>query len=102
MLGLEIRLQVTQYVEERIRALRLQYQLAQEGGEKQEGEEGDRKHDYGNISVLRGNAMKFLPNLFEKAQVSYPWAEGLGERRGGLREVGVVVETFPVFPGPPF
>lgn len=27
-------------------------------------------YSYGNVSVLRGNAMKFLPNFFEKAQVS--------------------------------
>ena len=54
MLGLEIRLQVTEYVEERISALRLQ-------------EPGC----YNNISVLRGNAMKFLPNLFEKGQVRF-------------------------------
>lgn len=25
---------------------------------------------YGNVGVLRGNAMKFLPNFFEKGQVS--------------------------------
>ena len=53
MLGLEIRLQVTEYVSERIAALRLQH-----------------PGEYGNISVLRGNAMKFLPNIFEKAQLS--------------------------------
>ena len=51
MLGLEIRQQVTEYVEERIRALRAQ------GGHQ-------------NISVLRANAMKFLPNFFEKGQLS--------------------------------
>jgi len=55
MLGLEIRTQVTEYVEERIKALRTQY--AAEG-------------QYNNISVLRANAMKFLPNFFEKAQLS--------------------------------
>jgi tRNA (guanine-N7-)-methyltransferase len=26
---------------------------------------------YGNVSVLRGNAMKFLPNFFDKAQVCF-------------------------------
>lgn len=57
MLGLEIRLQVTEYVSERINALR-----------KQSTEAG-RDGEYGNISVLRGNAMKFLPNMFEKAQL---------------------------------
>lgn len=53
LLGLEIRLQVTEYVSERISALRLQH-----------------PGTYGNISVLRGNAMKFLPNIFDKAQLS--------------------------------
>lgn len=27
---------------------------------------------YGNVSVLRANAMKFLPNFFDKHQVSSP------------------------------
>jgi len=60
MLGLEIRLQVTEYVAERIAALRQQHAsttAAAAGG-------------YRNISVLRSNAMKFLPNIFEKAQLS--------------------------------
>jgi tRNA (guanine-N(7)-)-methyltransferase len=57
MLGLEIRLQVTEYVTERITALR-----------KQSTEAG-RDGEYGNISVLRANAMKFLPNFFEKGQL---------------------------------
>jgi tRNA (guanine-N7-)-methyltransferase len=55
MLGLEIRLQVAEYVRERILALRLQ----QPGG-------------FANASVLRANAMKFLPNLFGKGQVCPP------------------------------
>ena len=53
ILGMEIRLQVETYVHEKIRALR-------------------HKHDsgkYDNISVLRANAMKFLPNFFEKGQL---------------------------------
>lgn len=54
MVGLEIRTQVTEYVDERIKALRLQH--AAEGS-------------YQNISVLRANTMKFLPNIFDKYQV---------------------------------
>lgn len=54
-LGMEIRTQVTEYVDERIAALR-----------KQHTTEGT----YQNISVLRANTMKFLPNVFEKHQVS--------------------------------
>ncbi|CDK26949.1 unnamed protein product [Kuraishia capsulata CBS 1993] len=55
ILGMEIRVQVTQYVEDRIIALRQQH-LAE--------------NKYQNISVLRGNAMKFLPNFFYKSQLS--------------------------------
>jgi hypothetical protein len=61
MLGLEIRTQVTEYVSERISALRLQ------ATEQKEREE--KMHHYNNISVLRANAMKFAPNLFERGQV---------------------------------
>lgn len=51
-LGMEIRVQVTEYVEKKIDALREQF-----------------PGQYQNISVLRSNAMKFLPNFFRKAQV---------------------------------
>jgi tRNA (guanine-N7-)-methyltransferase len=59
---MEIRVQVTQYVQDRITALRHQsatdaMQAASPGG-------------YNNVSVVRGNAMKFLPNFFEKHQLS--------------------------------
>ncbi|RUS23119.1 hypothetical protein BC937DRAFT_92209 [Endogone sp. FLAS-F59071] len=53
MLGMEIRVKVEAYVDERIKALRIQ-----EPGK------------YQNVSIIRMNAMKFLPNFFEKAQVS--------------------------------
>ncbi|KAI3657826.1 hypothetical protein MP638_001664 [Amoeboaphelidium occidentale] len=53
MLGMEIRKKVTEYVEQRIEALR---QL--------------NPGKYQNISVIRANAMKFLPNFFEKGQLS--------------------------------
>ncbi|ODV64735.1 hypothetical protein HYPBUDRAFT_237823 [Hyphopichia burtonii NRRL Y-1933] len=55
-LGMEIRVQVTQYVEDRIIALREKYAK-------------DKISNYQNIAVLRGNAMKFLPNFFEKGQL---------------------------------
>ncbi|KAL6945157.1 tRNA (guanine-N(7)-)-methyltransferase (tRNA(m7G46)-methyltransferase) [Hanseniaspora vineae] len=54
ILGMEIRVQVTNYVEDRIIALRSQ---------------NKDTRAYQNISVLRGNAMKFLPNFFEKSQL---------------------------------
>lgn len=54
LLGMEIRVQVTEYVEDRIFALRTQNLELKK---------------YQNVSVLRGNAMKFLPNFFHKAQL---------------------------------
>lgn len=54
ILGMEIRVQVTNYVEDRIIALRQQH--------------ADTK-GYNNVAVMRGNAMKFLPNFFEKGQL---------------------------------
>ncbi|CAG8744653.1 14903_t:CDS:2, partial [Acaulospora morrowiae] len=53
MLGMEIRVKVEEYVRERIDALRLQH-----------------PGQYQNISIIRMNAMKFLPNFFEKGQLS--------------------------------
>ncbi|KAK4128482.1 hypothetical protein N657DRAFT_562541 [Parathielavia appendiculata] len=55
VLGLEIRVQVTQFVEDRIKALRVQDQEAKL---------------YRNVGVLRANTMKFLPNFFRKGQLS--------------------------------
>jgi tRNA (guanine-N7-)-methyltransferase len=54
VLGMEIREQVTNYVGQRIRALR-------------RGVEGESSHF--NCSVIRTNAMKFLPNYFRKGQL---------------------------------
>ncbi|GAA5931062.1 tRNA (guanine46-N7)-methyltransferase [Sporobolomyces koalae] len=94
MLGLEIRVQVTQYVSDKIRALRLNpgsvdpdnaADVEAAAAEKKEETDstavsrprGIKKelmpqegYAYGNVSVLRANAMKFLPNFFEKAQLS--------------------------------
>ena len=53
MLGMEIRIKVTDYVSQRIAVLRNQ-----------------QVGCFGNISVLRANAMKFLPNFYQKSQVS--------------------------------
>lgn len=54
-LGIEIRVQVTQYVEDRIIALR---------------DQNKKEKKYQNVAVLRGNAMKFMPNFFKKGQLS--------------------------------
>jgi tRNA (guanine-N7-)-methyltransferase len=52
---MEIRTQVTEYVQERIKALRTQ---------------NLDTGLYQNIGCLRANAMKFLPNFFKKHQLS--------------------------------
>ena len=57
MLGMEIRIKVEAYVKQRIQALREQHAA-------------DGAHSYQNISVMRMNAMKFLPNFFAKGQVT--------------------------------
>ncbi|XP_067935243.1 tRNA (guanine-N(7)-)-methyltransferase B-like [Watersipora subatra] len=53
MLGIEIRVKVSQYVQERIKALRSQ-----------------NPGQYENIACIRNNAMKYLPNLFAKGQLT--------------------------------
>uniref|UniRef100_A0A0A9YJL3 tRNA (guanine-N(7)-)-methyltransferase n=2 Tax=Lygus hesperus TaxID=30085 RepID=A0A0A9YJL3_LYGHE len=52
MLGMEIRVKVSDYVMDRIKALRDQ-----------------NPGLYGNIACLRSNAMKYLPNYFKKGQL---------------------------------
>nr|ACO10204.1 tRNA guanine-N7 methyltransferase [Caligus rogercresseyi] len=53
MLGLEIRVKVSDYVRDRIVSLRTQ-----------------NEGSYQNIACLRSNAMKYLPNFFEKGQLT--------------------------------
>ncbi|KAJ7573856.1 putative methyltransferase [Mycena floridula] len=60
MLGMEIRVQVSQYVEDRISALRVAAATAEDG----------KKAHYQNVSIVRANAMKFLPNYFPKQSLS--------------------------------
>lgn len=53
MIGMELRDKVTEYVKERILALRM-----------------SNHGQYQNISVVRTNSMKYIPNFFEKGQLS--------------------------------
>ncbi|XP_062323005.1 tRNA (guanine-N(7)-)-methyltransferase isoform X1 [Osmerus eperlanus] len=53
ILGLEIRVKVSDYVQDRIRSLR-----------------AAQPDSYQNIACLRSNAMKYLPNFFTKGQLS--------------------------------
>lgn len=52
MIGMEIRVKVSDYVNDRILALRSQH-----------------PGQYQNVAILRTNAMKYLPNFFYKGQV---------------------------------
>jgi len=53
MLGMEIRVKVSDYVQDRIKALREQ-----------------KPGCYQNTACIRSNAMKYLPNFFEKGQLT--------------------------------
>jgi tRNA (guanine-N7-)-methyltransferase len=64
MLGMEIRVQVTQYVHDRIAALR-----TTSAGPAQ-STSASTPASYQNVSVVRANAMKFLPNFFSKHSLS--------------------------------
>ncbi|KAI4912426.1 tRNA (guanine-N(7)-)-methyltransferase (tRNA(m7G46)-methyltransferase) [Alternaria incomplexa] len=56
ILGMEIRTSVTEYVQEKVRALRVQ--------------NASTSQLYQNTSCIRANTMKFLPNFFQKHQLS--------------------------------
>eukprot|EP00088_Acartia_fossae_P004185 TRINITY_DN1177_c0_g1_i5.p1 TRINITY_DN1177_c0_g1~~TRINITY_DN1177_c0_g1_i5.p1 ORF type:complete len:276 (-),score=55.92 TRINITY_DN1177_c0_g1_i5:300-1082(-) len=53
MLGMEIRVKVSDYVRDRIKALRVKH-----------------PGQFNNIACIRTNAMKYLPNFFRKGQLS--------------------------------
>jgi len=59
MLGMEIRVQVSQYVQDRIAALRAT-----------SVDSSIPATLYQNVSIVRANAMKFLPNYFNKQSLS--------------------------------
>ncbi|KAF8124228.1 guanine-N-7 methyltransferase [Boletus edulis] len=64
MLGMEIRVQVTQYVQDRIAALRTT------SADPVQSTSSTTAAAYQNVSVVRANAMKFLPNFFSKHSLS--------------------------------
>ncbi|KAF8150548.1 putative methyltransferase-domain-containing protein [Crassisporium funariophilum] len=61
MLGMEIRVQVSQFVHDRIAALRVT---------TSSDSTASSPTQYQNVSVVRANAMKFLPNYFAKHSLS--------------------------------
>ncbi|EMD33283.1 hypothetical protein CERSUDRAFT_126066 [Gelatoporia subvermispora B] len=66
VLGMEIRVQVTQYVRDRIIALRATSAPEQPAPEQP----APAPAPYQNVSVVRANSMKFTPNYFPKASLS--------------------------------
>ncbi|KAF2869708.1 putative methyltransferase-domain-containing protein [Massariosphaeria phaeospora] len=56
IVGMEIRTSVTEYVQEKVRALRAQNAAPNTA--------------YQNVACIRANTMKFLPNFFAKAQLA--------------------------------
>jgi tRNA (guanine-N7-)-methyltransferase len=56
IIGMEIRVQVSQYVQDRVTALRVSSPQTPGG--------------FQNVSIVRANAMKFLPNYFAKKSLS--------------------------------
>jgi len=82
LLGMEIRVSVTEYVQEKARALRAQAQLqkadpsAAAEAAAAASKLGNKDMiaapgvDYQNVSCIRANTMKFLPNFFTKHQLS--------------------------------
>ena len=73
ILGLEIRSSVADYVDTKIRALRSQHAANPRTTNQAEPDATSDipvpSCDYTNISVLRANTMKFLPNLFTPSQL---------------------------------
>lgn len=67
ILGMEIRTKVEEYVSHRILVLRKEHMDRNDG---KVIHNKDQDHHFQNISVHRMNAMKFLPNFFEKGQLS--------------------------------
>jgi tRNA (guanine-N7-)-methyltransferase len=75
---MEIRTQVTQYVEDKILALRAGAPLLPPQGEDAPPPDAEppepvvlpEGYNYNNIAVIRANAMKFLPNFFRRHQLS--------------------------------
>lgn len=71
LLGLEIRVSVTEYVQEKARALRAQAAAAAAStNEENATKPSSSSPDYQNVSCIRANTMKFLPNFFHRAQLS--------------------------------
>ena len=63
--GMELRTSVTEFVQEKIKAMRQQY-ISNKGSSSTLSP----NESYRNIACIRNNAMKFLPNFFYRGQLS--------------------------------
>lgn len=78
ILGMEIRTSVTEFVQEKIKALRKQHETLEDPTAPAKPTQKKNKtqtaapaaHSYQNVSCLRANTMKFLPNFFVKGQLT--------------------------------
>ncbi|KDQ53140.1 hypothetical protein JAAARDRAFT_72660 [Jaapia argillacea MUCL 33604] len=75
MLGMEIRVQVSQYVQDRIAALRTTHSLQPPPTDSLPPSDASPSTSptpgpYQNISIVRANAMKFFPNYFPRASLT--------------------------------
>jgi tRNA (guanine-N7-)-methyltransferase len=73
IIGLEIRTSVTQFVQDKVAALRKQHQSTNPSDPTSSSSSSSRAAaaaPFQNVSCLRANTMKFLPNLFRKAQLA--------------------------------
>ncbi|PNS19762.1 tRNA (guanine-N(7)-)-methyltransferase [Sphaceloma murrayae] len=80
IVGLEIRTSVTAYVQEKVKALRNRSVLPSAPSDDPSAPSAPSsnptdaappptKNNYNNVSALRANTMKFLPNFFQKGQL---------------------------------
>jgi tRNA (guanine-N7-)-methyltransferase len=65
---MELRTSVTEFVHEKIKATR--HQVSSQQNPPPASNESGVPGSYANISVLRTNSMKFLPNYFKRAQLT--------------------------------
>lgn len=74
---MEIRSSVTEFVQEKVKALRSQHRTQQptitapreDENTTEATKDTASQHDYQNVSALRANSMKFLPNFFQRGQL---------------------------------
>jgi len=69
ILGMELRPAVEQFVSEKIQAIRSKHETKSHSTDTKKEQSVTAPGPCQNISVIRANTMKFLPNFFEKSQL---------------------------------